>query len=72
MDIERLVKEQRSWYQKGKTRSVGWRISALKTLRRGIITHEKEIQEALKKDLGKSVTEGYMCETGMVLSELST
>lgn len=71
MDIERLVKEQRSWYQKGKTRSVGWRISALKTLRRGIITHEKEIQEALKKDLGKSVTEGYMCETGMVLSELS-
>ncbi|MDD6615751.1 MAG: aldehyde dehydrogenase [Lachnospiraceae bacterium] len=71
MDIERLVKEQRSWYQKGKTRSVGWRISALKTLRKGIITHEKEIQEALKKDLGKSVTEGYMCETGMVLSELS-
>ena len=71
VDIERLVKEQRAWYQKGKTRSVGWRISALKTLRRGIIAHEKEIEEALKEDLGKSVPEGYMCETGMVLSELS-
>ena len=33
--------------------------------------YEKEINEALKADLGKSAFEGYMCETGMVLSELS-
>lgn len=71
MEIERLVAEQKSWYEKGKTRSVAWRISALKTLKKGVLAHEKEIQEALRQDLGKSAMEGYMCETGMVLSELS-
>lgn len=71
MEIERLIREQRSWYGKGKTRSLSFRIRALKTLKREIIAHEKEIQAALKEDLGKSVLEGYMCETGMVLSELS-
>lgn len=33
--------------------------------------HEEEISEAIKKDLGKSNFESYMCETGLVLSELS-
>ena len=33
--------------------------------------HEAEIHDALKKDLGKSGFESYMCETGMVLEELS-
>lgn len=32
--------------------------------------HEEEISEAIKKDLGKSNFESYMCETGLVLSEL--
>ena len=33
--------------------------------------HEKEIRRALQKDLGKSGFESYMCETGMVLEEIS-
>ena len=36
-----------------------------------ITEHEKEINDALRKDLGKSGFESYMCETGMVLEELS-
>ena len=32
---------------------------------------EKDIHEALRKDLGKSGFESYMCETGMVLEEIS-
>ncbi|NLZ89391.1 MAG: aldehyde dehydrogenase, partial [Clostridiales bacterium] len=32
---------------------------------------EDEIHDALKKDLGKSPYESYMCETGLVLSEIS-
>ena len=32
---------------------------------------EKDIQDALKKDLGKSSFEGYMCETGLVLEEIT-
>ncbi len=71
METERIVKEQREWFAKGKTRSVRWRIGALQTLKRAILKYEDEIHEALKQDLGKSPVEGYMCETGMVLSELS-
>lgn len=71
MEIERLVQEQKIWYEKGKTRSVSWRIGALQTLKKAVLAHEKEIHEALQQDLGKSSFEGYMCETGMVLSELS-
>ena len=71
MEIEQLVKKQRAYFDKGKTRDVAWRIGALQTLRRCIVRRQKEIEAALKLDLGKSGMESYMCETGMVLSELS-
>lgn len=71
MEIELLVKKQRAYFEKGKTKDVAWRISALKTLRKSILNHQKEIEAALQADLGKSSFETYMCETGMVLSELS-
>lgn len=71
MEIEALVKKQRAYFETGKTRSVSWRLAALKTLKKSILKYEKEINEALYKDLGKSATETYMCETGMVLSELT-
>lgn len=71
MEIETIVKQQRAWFDKGKTRSISWRLGALQTLRREILAHEQEIDAALQKDLKKSPFETYMCETGMVLSELS-
>ena len=71
MEIEMLVKKQRAYFEKGKTKNVAWRLAALKTLKKSILKHEKEINQALYEDLGKSEMETYMCETGMVLSELS-
>lgn len=71
MEIELLVKKQRAWFEKGRTRAVSWRIGALQTLRKAILKYEDEINEALQTDLKKSPFESYMCETGMVLSELS-
>lgn len=71
MEIEALVKKQRAYFEKGKTRNVAWRIAALKTLKRAVLKYEKEIQAALYADLRKSETESYMCETGLLLSELS-
>ena len=71
MDIEQLVKKQRLYFEKGKTRSVSWRLAALKTLKKAILKYETEIEAALYADLHKSADEAYMCETGMVLSELS-
>ena len=48
-----------------------FRIEALRKLQRAIRANEKLLADALKQDLNKSETESYMCETGMVLEELS-
>ena len=47
------------------------RLAALRRLYDAISAHEKEIHKALQKDLGKGAFESYMCETGMVLEEIS-
>ena len=70
-EIKSLVGRQRKYFQTGATLPVGTRISALRRLYNAISKHKKEISGALRKDLGKSAFESYMCETGMVLEELS-
>lgn len=71
MQIEKLVKSQKDFFASHETFSVDFRIAMLKKLKSAIQTHEADIAKALKADLGKSDTEGYMCEIGMTLSELS-
>ena len=70
-DIQEIVARQRAWFRTGATLDVGGRLAALDRLRAWILAHEGEIDEALRQDLGKSGFESYMCETGMVLSELT-
>ena len=70
-EIKDLVTRQRSYFQSGATLPVSARLAALRRLYDAISSHEKEIHEALRKDLGKSGFESYMCETGMVLEEIS-
>lgn len=70
-EINSLVNRQRKYFQTGATLPVSTRVSALRRLYNAISKHEKEINEALRKDLGKSGFESYMCEIGMVLEELS-
>lgn len=43
----------------------------LKKLYAAIQANLSLVHEGLKKDLGKSEAESYMCETGLALSELS-
>lgn len=69
--IKQLVLTQRKFFRTGTTLPVETRIHALKNLQACIRKYENEINEALKKDLGKSSFESYMCETGMTLSEIS-
>lgn len=71
MNIEELVKCQKDYFETGATRSLASRQEALARLKWGIKKYEKEIQEALKKDLGKSPFESYMTEIGMTVSEIS-
>lgn len=70
-EIKNIVTSQRKYFYTGATLNVDARILALKKLRASIIKHEDAVNEALKKDLGKSPFESYMCETGLVLSEIS-
>ena len=70
-EIKDLVTRQRKYFQTGATLPVSARTAALRKLYAAISSNEKEIHNALKKDLGKSAFESYMCETGLVLEEIS-
>ena len=70
-EIKNIVNSQRHFFLTGKTLDIYVRIEALKKLRNAILKHENDIYESLEKDLGKSRFESYMCETGLVLSEIT-
>ena len=69
--IKQLVLTQRKFFCTGATLPIETRIHALKNLKTCILKYEAEINAAIKKDLGKSSFESYMCETGLTLSEIS-
>lgn len=71
LEVKNIINLQRKYFFTGATLDVNFRIQALKKLKACIIKHEDKINAALKSDLGKSAFESYMCETGMVLSELT-
>ena len=70
-EIGLLLDKQKSYFATGATLPVDNRLAALKRLKDAIVRYTDEINAALKTDLGKSNFEGYMCETGLSLSELS-
>lgn len=70
-EILRIVEKQRTWFFTGSTLSLSGRIEALNKLKTCILEREADIHEALLNDLGKSSFESYMCETGIVLSEIT-
>lgn len=70
-NIDEILKKQREFFHSGSTLSVEFRLSMLRNLYRCIKNYEKEIEEALKADLGKSNFEGFMCEVGLVKSEIT-
>lgn len=71
MDIEMILSKQREFFDSGKTIPVKFRIEMLKKLYRAVKDNEDRINEALKADLGKSDFEGFMCEVGLSLTEIS-
>lgn len=70
-EIRQIVENQRTYFYTGSTLPLSHRIEALKKIQSYILTHEAEIGKAIRKDLGKSDFESYMCETGLVLSEIT-
>lgn len=70
-EIKTVIEDQRAFFKTGATLNVKERKRKLLLLREAVRRHESDIAEALHSDLGKSADESYMCETGLVLSELS-
>ena len=71
MDIKQIIKKQQIFFDSGKTLDIDFRLQTLKKIEMLIKSNENKILDALQKDLGKSAFEGYMCEVGMTLSEIT-
>ncbi len=64
------IAAQRRYFLSHATLEVEFRLKALSCLRKAILKWEPRLVEALRADLGKSSTESYMSEIGMVLAGL--
>ncbi len=71
LTIQTMLERQRTYFQTGATLPVRFRVEMLKKLYNSIKVHEQDITDALHADLGKSAFEGFMCEGGLALTELS-
>ncbi len=71
MTIQETVAAQRRYFHTGATLPVAFRLEMLRRLRGAVKRHETDIARALTADLGKSAYEGFMCEIGLTLTELT-
>ena len=69
-DIDKLYKEQKAFFSSQKTFSVSFRKEQLRKLRKTILNHQNELEEAVWKDLRKSKEEFYITEINVVIAEI--
>ena len=70
-DINLIFKNQKEFFESGKTINVDYRIKNLKKLNDIIKKNEDKILSELKKDLGKSNFEGYVSEVGILYDDIN-
>ncbi len=70
-EIVSVLESQRKHFNAGATLPVAFRIAMLKRLYAAVQSRREEILAALTADLGKSGYEGFMCEVGLSLTEIS-
>ncbi len=70
-DINLIFKNQKEFFESGKTINVDYRIKNLKKLNDIIKKNEDKILNELKKDLGKSNFEGYVTEVGILYDDIN-
>ena len=71
MNMDLIFQKQREYFKSGATIPIKFRKTMLKKLYEAVKSYENEICDALYSDLGKSRYESFMCEIGMVLTEIS-
>lgn len=70
-DINLIFKNQKEFFESGKTINIDYRIKNLKKLNDIIKKNEDKILNELKKDLGKSNFEGYVTEVGILYDDIN-
>lgn len=70
-EIQEIISRQRAYFYTGATLDISHRLDALRRLKTCIQVHQEDISRAIQTDLGKSSFESYMCETGLVLNEIT-
>ena len=70
-EIKEIVANQRKYFRSGTTLPIKWRIKQLKKLKKAVLEHEKEFEDALAEDLGRSAVEAYLCDIGPIIVEVN-
>ncbi len=68
-EIPAKVAALRSAFDAGRTRPISWRKEQLRAVKRLVTEEEAALVEALRADLGKPATEGYVTEIGFMKAE---
>ncbi|MCA6490074.1 MAG: aldehyde dehydrogenase family protein, partial [Chitinophagaceae bacterium] len=61
--VAEIVKKQRELFMSGQTLDLETRMVYLKKLKTVLIKYEKEMMEAVRKDMGRADVETYFMET---------
>ena len=69
--LNHMLEEHQAYFYAGITRPVAFRVEQLEILKTTIKKYEKEVIEALYKDLRKSEFEAYVTEIGLVYDNIS-
>ena len=68
--IPQIIAAQRNYFRSHETLPVEFRLAMLRKLRDAILKHERELTDALYRDLHKSYEEAYLTEISIVLGEI--
>jgi len=70
-ELREAIESQRRFFATGATLDRAFRTHALAELKRSILAHEDELNDALRADLGKAPAETYMSEVFPVVREIA-
>ena len=70
-DIHEIVESQREFFLSNKTLNLKFRKEQLLKLKKAILDHQKELEEALHEDLGRCDCEAYFCDIGDTVMEIN-
>ncbi|SFQ29549.1 aldehyde dehydrogenase (NAD+) [Butyrivibrio proteoclasticus] len=70
-EVKRIVEMQRDFFRSGKTLDIDFRIRQLQRLKKLVLEHRTDIEDALYNDLGRTPLEAYFCDVGSLVLEIN-